>query len=123
VDQVPDGRLGIREMRGAGARLRALDRNGDGTLQPTELPESLTVTIGRGNAVFGARPPVVVPGTSPAAGGAGPKWFVHMDRNGDGDVSPREFPGPVETFRRLDRDGDGLLDANEAAQAAGESRR
>jgi hypothetical protein len=41
-----------------------------------------------------------------------------MDRNGDGDVSAREFLGPAATFRQLDRDGDGLIDAAEAARAA-----
>jgi hypothetical protein len=37
-----------------------------------------------------------------------------MDRNGDGDVSPREFLGSREDFRRIDADGDGLISAEEA---------
>ena len=37
-----------------------------------------------------------------------------MDRNGDGDVSRREFLGTDEEFRRLDADGDGLISAEEA---------
>jgi hypothetical protein len=37
-----------------------------------------------------------------------------MDRNGDGDVSPREFLGTDEEFRLLDADGDGLISADEA---------
>jgi hypothetical protein len=40
-----------------------------------------------------------------------------MDRNKDGDVSRREFLGPRERFERLDRDRDGLIDADEAAAA------
>ena len=40
-----------------------------------------------------------------------------MDRNGDGDVSLREFLGPIELFRKLDKDGDGLISAEEAAAA------
>jgi hypothetical protein len=40
-----------------------------------------------------------------------------MDRNGDGDVSPREFLGTQEDFRRIDEDGDGLIDAREAQKA------
>jgi hypothetical protein len=37
-----------------------------------------------------------------------------MDRNRDGDVSPREFVGPLRVFQQIDTDGDGLLDATEA---------
>jgi hypothetical protein len=40
-----------------------------------------------------------------------------MDRNGDGDVSPGEFLGTPEQFRRIDADGDGLIDADEAERA------
>jgi hypothetical protein len=38
-----------------------------------------------------------------------------MDRNRDGDISPREFRGPRAQFERLDRDKDGHIDASEAA--------
>jgi hypothetical protein len=40
-----------------------------------------------------------------------------MDRNGDGDVSRREFLGTREDFNRIDTDGDGLIDADEAQRA------
>ena len=46
-----------------------------------------------------------------------PAWFARMDRNGDGDVSRHEFLGPTELFRKLDRDGDGLLGPDEARAA------
>ncbi len=39
-----------------------------------------------------------------------------MDRNADGDISPREFLGSRETFDKLDRDHDGLLDPHEAIE-------
>ena len=48
---------------------------------------------------------------------AGPNWFRKMDRNRDGDISRREFLGPRADFERLDRDHDGLIDAQEAASA------
>jgi hypothetical protein len=41
-----------------------------------------------------------------------------MDRNRDGDLSPREFVGPLDAFLRLDQDHDGLIDAREAAAAS-----
>jgi len=40
-----------------------------------------------------------------------------MDRNRDGDLSPREFLGPKAEFRKLDADGDGLIDGVEAQAA------
>jgi Ca2+-binding EF-hand superfamily protein len=40
-----------------------------------------------------------------------------MDRNGDGDVSTTEFLGSREQFRRIDTDGDGLIDVGEAERA------
>jgi Ca2+-binding EF-hand superfamily protein len=48
---------------------------------------------------------------------AGPEWFRRMDRNRDGDVSWREFLGPLAAFKNLDADGDGLITAAEAAMA------
>jgi hypothetical protein len=40
-----------------------------------------------------------------------------MDRNGDGLVSRREFLGPAELFRKLDRDRDGVISIREAIRA------
>ena len=47
----------------------------------------------------------------------GPVWFQRMDRNGDGDVSWREFFGPRDVFHKLDADHDLLIDPMEAAAA------
>ena len=44
-----------------------------------------------------------------------------MDRNRDGDVSWREFLGPLAVFKKLDTDGDGLITAAEA-ELAGEGQ-
>ncbi len=46
-----------------------------------------------------------------------------MDRNRIGDVSLREFPGPLSVFRRLDTNRDGYLDPAEARAASAEMGR
>ncbi|MBN9118587.1 MAG: EF-hand domain-containing protein, partial [Planctomycetes bacterium] len=117
-----------------------LDRDGDGRLSPRELVESVAVlkpfagpdgTVGPKDLVrqFQVRaaidpiPVGVLLGASRSApadgptGPAPPAWFTKMDRNGDGDVSLKEFVGPLELFRKLDRDGDGLISPAEALAA------
>ena len=49
--------------------------------------------------------------------GQGPEWYQRMDRNGDGDVSRREFLSSRADFQRLDADADGLIDLSEAEKA------
>ena len=43
-----------------------------------------------------------------------PAWFVHMDRNNDGDISRREFLGDSRQFRAPDTNGDDFIDRAEA---------
>jgi Ca2+-binding EF-hand superfamily protein len=121
LDQTGDGRLSLREMRSAAERLRTLDANGDGRLGEDEIPTTILVTLARGGfsgysggtGTLGRQPG----GRAPAAA-QGPDWFVRMDRNGDGDVTLKEFLGTEEQFRKLDRNGDGFIDRTEA-EAAG----
>jgi Ca2+-binding EF-hand superfamily protein len=125
IDTNRDGRLSLRELRAAWSQLAPLDRDGDGRVAKAEVPVQYQLTFSRGQpnnparfggtAVFGYRrttPRDVVPAKAPL-------WFRQMDRNGDGDVSRREFLGSDEDFRRIDTDGDGLIDAQEAARADG----
>ncbi len=59
--------------------------------------------------------------TRPAAGGGGgrdarPGFVGHLDKDGDGKVSRKEFDGPPPAFDVLDRNHDGFISADEAPQ-------
>ncbi|MFI5456912.1 MAG: hypothetical protein ACHRXM_15815 [Isosphaerales bacterium] len=120
MDLNRDRHLGIREIRDAVARVSSWDRDGDGLIRSDEVPHHYQLSIGRGQITavgmssFSAAGMMAPPVTPVPA--AGPSWFRKMDRNRDGDVSRREFLGPRADFERLDRDHDGLIDAEEAAQ-------
>jgi Ca2+-binding EF-hand superfamily protein len=118
LDTNGDGRLSLRELMNA-PRLLAFDRDGDGYLSRDKLPWSFELGVSTGP-----------PGRLPAAGTPQavadpdvPEWFRLMDRNGDGDVSPREFIGSAEEFRKLDLDGDGLISVAEAKAAEAARRK
>jgi Ca2+-binding EF-hand superfamily protein len=116
LDADHDLRLDSREIEGAGSRLAALDKNGDGQLTADELPEVLMVGLARGSlenadATF-APPPVIVR----VPDGKAPRWFMSMDANQDGVISRREFLGTPEKFGELDADGNGLLEVGEVVK-------
>jgi Ca2+-binding EF-hand superfamily protein len=128
LDLDRDRRLGAREVLETFARVSACDRNRDGRVTPDEIPHHIRLSLDRGDLSFLLSPPAAdgvvvvnsamttaVPRPRPTAG---PSWFRKMDRNHDGDVSPREFLGTREQFDRLDRDHDGLLSPDEANDAS-----
>jgi Ca2+-binding EF-hand superfamily protein len=112
LDANHDGQLGIKELRTASARLKKYDQNQDGCISRKELPHQLRVLVSRGEPLVNGP---LLGATSPPA--IGPLWFRLMDRNGDGDVSAREFLGTAEEFKRFDLDGDGLISLEEAIKA------
>ena len=124
VDLDRDRQLGAREVMRTVERVMSWDGNGDGRVSADEIPYHFQVTIarsglpgltGEGVGTFAARS---MAATSGAGRADGPDWFQKMDRNHDGDISRREFLGPRDQFDRLDRDNDGLIDADEATAGA-----
>jgi Ca2+-binding EF-hand superfamily protein len=120
IDVNNDGRLTVRELRGAWARLAPYDLTGRGAVSREEIPHQFQLSIGEAGFDANTVPQAQVqqammaPRTMPSRIERGPLWFRRMDVNGDGDVSPREFLGSLEDFRRIDANGDGLISLEEA---------
>lgn len=123
LDADRDRRIGLRELRALPETIRREDRDGDGQVTPREIARHYRWVVGRGETSGALAVPVptaaraAVP-TFPARPVA-PTWFLKMDRNRDGDLSPREFLGPADVFAAYDSDGDGLISPAEARRPPG----
>jgi hypothetical protein len=121
VDRDQDGRLTSRERQALTEQLRSLDKNNDGQASSDEIPIPIRLAITHGPQVHTLLASARLAARMPAAPTkvAAPDWFVSADLNSDGDLSPNEFIGTPEMFRRFDADGDGRLSAVEAIAAGG----
>lgn len=115
LDLDQDYVLSTRELRMARNVLSTDDTNGDGVLAGDEIPQDFVFELVRGLDERSDPLRIRSSGGNPAeALSAGPVWFRKMDRNNDGDLSPREFLGPASKFSQLDANGDGLISRDEA---------
>ena len=123
LDGDRNGRLSRREFAAAALRIELWDDDGDGTISSHEVPQLFQLWFGPGQPVFrGLQLPVQTTSALARHGVMGPVWFQKMDRNDDGELARREFPGTRAEYRRLDVDGNGFVDALEAAEAAARSK-
>jgi Ca2+-binding EF-hand superfamily protein len=115
-------------MRDPWQRFATFDLDGDGAIHRNELPRQFQITLVAGAPNYASmnRGMMMIrtPGggfapPQPGAAGSsrGPLWFRKMDRNGDGEVSAREFLGSRDDFRRIDANGDGFISLEEAEHA------
>jgi Ca2+-binding EF-hand superfamily protein len=125
-----DGRLRQRELKLAWPRLASWDRDGDGSLSRDEIPHQFHLHLNQGppaNDFLQLAEGVVIPITPakgrPVDAARGPVWFQRMDRNGDGEISLREWLGSKEDFRRIDTNGDGIISLEEAERADAQLRK
>tara|TARA_Y100000588_G_scaffold162742_1_gene176791 strand:+ start:74 stop:703 length:630 start_codon:yes stop_codon:yes gene_type:complete len=121
LDANSDRRLSPREFHEGYPRLRQADTTRDGRISRTELSGDFVLTLEVARAALFSQEAMMMPNPQPTVNRprqldnrTGPDWFRKMDRNGDGDVSSREFLGKLTLFQRLDRNGDRLISAQEA---------
>jgi Ca2+-binding EF-hand superfamily protein len=101
-DEAPDG-LGPALKRG--------DRDGDGKLSLAEFENMVRRMSAAGDAAPAADPAAVRRNVQ--------QLLSRFDRNGNGRLGRKEAPPRMENnFDRLDKDGDGQLDADELQRAA-----
>lgn len=121
LDKNYDNRLSQREFTTGFAKVADLDLNNDQRIGDHELSSEFSLSFALGRPITFTAAANQQPNMGSADGRVpeiasleGPRWFVRMDRNRDGDVSEREFLGTVEMFQQVDTDADGLIGLAEA---------
>ena len=116
MDLSGDGRLSLREMRTAAEQIRTFDADKNGEITQEEIPFSISIQFSQGNSGFSQNPgqPPANANSQNQVNQQTPEWFTRMDRNGDGDLTLKEFLGTKEKFKSLDSNADGFIEPREA---------
>ncbi len=93
IDKDGDGKVSRDEFPGPSEHFTQFDKDEDGYLDESELPDGPPPENG-GNNQMG-------------------NHFSNLDKDNDGKISQDEFPGPSEHFTEFDKDSDGYLVENE----------
>jgi hypothetical protein len=118
LDTNHDGIIDANEIAQASESLKKLDKNGDGQLTPDEYMPPLPGTPGGPPALEGQPPSP--DGTGPNGLGGGstnhppvPLIVAALDLNGDGIIDANEIAQAAESLKKLDKNGDGKLTPDE----------
>ncbi|MEJ7593539.1 MAG: hypothetical protein WKF77_18525 [Planctomycetaceae bacterium] len=110
--------LSHRELAQAVKRIELWDADGDRAVSEAEIPQLYQISFGPGQPEFRG---VQIPGEAKRSIGetasafsAALMWFERLDRNGDGELTRREFPGTIAEFQKIDQNSDGVVDTAEA---------
>ncbi len=114
LDSNKDGKISKDEIANASASLLALDKDGDGKLDSTEMQPQGGFGGGRGQrGGRGGGGGRKGGGNSGVSGKVFDFLAEKYDKNGDKKISPEEHNRGAELFARLDKDGDQFLTAND----------
>lgn len=118
-DKNDDNRLSTGELHDAAEMVKQIDANHDGLLSANEIPQQLELELSRNTpgAAVAQRRSIRGADRVRTVVKRGPSWFQKMDRNDDGELSPREFLGTTDLFQRFDQDRNGVINVKEAEAA------
>ncbi|MGZ0163031.1 MAG: hypothetical protein ACKVII_03880 [Planctomycetales bacterium] len=110
--------LNRQELVKAIKRVELWDIDGDGEVSEAEIPQLYQISFGPGQPQFRG---VQIPGQTVQGADQGsstksvaPLWFKKLDRNDDGELARRDFPGTLKEFQQLDQNSDSVIDTAEA---------
>ncbi len=119
LDTNGDDRVTLPEARKLDALLERLDINHDGSIGQSELPTAVRLTVSNGPFAHELFEKRAAAAQLPAQEVAEvPDWFKNMDRNRDGELSRREFPGSPQQFAAYDLDGNGIISGTEIQESS-----